>query len=63
MKMLSGVNGMATVKVMDMQGRVVKTTNINSNETISLGSELKSGTYFVEVRQGNQVKITRVMKF
>jgi hypothetical protein len=30
---------------------------------ITLGSDLKAGSYLVEVRQGNNVKVTRVLKF
>ena len=52
-----------TARVLDMQGRFLKSVVISPNKTINLGSELKAGSYFIEVRQGKEVKTTRVIKF
>ena len=52
-----------TARVLDMQGRFLKSVVIAPNRTINLGSELKAGSYFIEVRQGKEVKTTRVIKF
>jgi hypothetical protein len=49
--------------VFDAQGRLVKRITFNSDETISFGSDLKSGVYFVEVREGDKVKTIRVIKY
>jgi hypothetical protein len=58
------VKGNATatnIKVKDIQGRVVKT--INTTGTTTIGNELNSGVYFIEVRNGNEVKTIRVVKY
>jgi len=52
-----------TARVLDMQGRFIKSVVIAPNRTINIGSELKAGAYFIEVRQGKEVKTTRVIKF
>jgi hypothetical protein len=52
-----------TARVLDMQGRFIKSVVIAPNRTMNIGSELKAGAYFIEVRQGKEVKTTRVMKF
>jgi hypothetical protein len=63
LQLLSSDNAQARVNVMDAQGRFIKTMSVNANQTISLGSELKAGTYFIEVRQGKEVKTTKVVKY
>jgi hypothetical protein len=52
-----------TARVLDMQGRFLKSVVIAPNKTINIGSELRAGSYFIEVRQGKEVKTTRVIKF
>jgi hypothetical protein len=51
------------VRVFDLNGRVFKTLAFNSSETVSFGNELKAGVYFVEVREGDDIKIIRVVKY
>jgi hypothetical protein len=51
------------VRIIDIQGRVLKTLTFNSNETIAFGNELKAGVYMVEVREGDKVKTVRVVKY
>jgi peroxiredoxin family protein len=53
----------AVVRILDVQGRFVKSVKVAANQVISLGSELKAGAYMLEVRQGSEVKTTRVIKF
>ena len=62
-QVLSAGTEQSVVRVMDLQGRVLKTMNVSANETVNLGSDLRAGAYIVEVRQGNSVKTTRVLKF
>ena len=50
-------------RVLDMQGRQIKTITINPYETINIGTELKAGSYIIEVRQGKNIKSVRMMKF
>jgi hypothetical protein len=51
------------VRVIDAQGRMFKSFKLMPYQTIALGAELKAGSYLVEVRQGNVVKTTKVIKF
>jgi hypothetical protein len=51
------------VRVLDGQGRLYKTFKLMPYQVIALGAELKAGSYMVEVRQGDQVKTTKVIKF
>ncbi len=51
------------IKLTDMQGRILKTQEIIPNQPLQLGSELKAGIYILECRQGDQVNVTRLIKF
>ena len=50
-------------RIIDLQGRLIKTLNFKTNETISFGDELKAGVYIIEVREGDKVKTVRVVKY
>jgi hypothetical protein len=50
-------------RIIDSQGRQVKTLTFNSNEIVSFGNELRSGVYLVEVIDGDNVKILKVVKY
>jgi hypothetical protein len=51
------------VKVLDMLGRVVETKiNIAANSTITFGSGYRPGTYLVEVVQGAEKRMLRLLK-
>jgi len=56
-------NDPVLVRVLDMQGRVVKTFKATAYQTLRFGSELKSGAYMLEIRQGKSVKTSRLVKF
>jgi hypothetical protein len=49
--------------VMDLQRRLMKVMQINTNENISLGAELKPGVYMIEVLRGLERKVVRVVKY
>ncbi|MEO8769404.1 MAG: YDG domain-containing protein [Ferruginibacter sp.] len=51
------------VRVLDMQGRELKSITVMPYQTINIGSDLRSGSYMMEVRQGNEVKVTKLLKF
>jgi hypothetical protein len=53
----------AIVKVIDIQCRMIKSFQANTNQVISIGNELKPGVYMVEVRLGEEVKTIRAVKF
>ena len=52
-----------TVRILDMQGRVYKTLTVAASSTISIGNDLRAGSYLLEVRQGSTVKTTKLLKF
>ena len=52
-----------SVRVLDIQGRFIKSQKVASGKTMSIGSELKPGVYFIEASQGKELKIMRVIKF
>jgi len=53
----------ATVKVIDLQGRLIKSFECNANQPTAIGNELKPGVYMVEVRMGDEVKTVRAVRF
>ncbi len=50
-------------RIIDSQGRQIKTLTFNSNEIFSFGNELISGLYLVEVIDGDNVKMMKVVKY
>jgi uncharacterized protein (TIGR02145 family) len=53
----------AVVRVLDFTGRFIKRVKLSSNSNVNLGSDLKAGAYMLEVKQGKEVKMVRVVKF
>jgi len=62
-QVITAGNEEVSVRVLDIQGRFIKSVKVASGRTLNIGSELKAGAYFIEVRQGREVKTTRVLKF
>jgi hypothetical protein len=62
-QVIAAGNEEVSVRVLDLQGRFIKSAKVASGKTLNIGSELKAGAYFIEVRQGKEVKTTRVLKF
>ena len=52
-----------TVHITDVQGRNIKTFEVMPYQTINVGSDLKAGTYMMEVRQGPTVRTSKLIKF
>ena len=52
------------VRITDISGRVMmtKTATIAKGGTIRLGNELKAGSYFAEISQGNDRKVIKLVK-
>jgi hypothetical protein len=50
------------VKIMDVQGRWMKTLEVAPYQTVNIGNDLKAGVYMLETRQGEEVKMVRVVK-
>jgi hypothetical protein len=52
-----------SVSVFDMAGRLVGDfKNLSSTETFTAGEDLQKGVYFVKVTQGDQTKMTKIVK-
>jgi len=53
----------ASIRVMDIAGRVIESKpEVSIGESITLGKQYQSGTYLVEVRQGQNVKVLKLVK-
>ena len=50
------------VKILDIQGRVVKQSNMNEGEIKQIGKELHTGTYFLRIIQGGLMKTVKIVK-
>ncbi len=50
------------MRVLNMLGQVVYNTKGAPNETYKFGSQFMSGVYLVEVRQGENVQVLKVIK-
>ena len=63
LKVMSSSKEMTTVKIVDLQGRVVKTFLSNPSNEKLIGQDLKAGFYLIEVSQGVDKKTIRAVKF
>ncbi|MEI8054279.1 MAG: T9SS type A sorting domain-containing protein, partial [Bacteroidota bacterium] len=63
MSIQSTANENVSIKVMDMQGRLVKKYSISASQAMNFGNDLKPGSYMVEIAQANKKTVQRVMKF
>jgi hypothetical protein len=48
--------------VQNLEGKVVKSYRINSNQTLKMGLELAKATYVIVARQGAQIVVKRIVK-
>ncbi len=52
-----------TIKILGIHGRLIKEMILSPyQKNISLGSDLIAGTYIIEVKQGNNIKKTKLLK-
>ena len=52
-----------TLTMLDMSGRLMEVrTNVMNGQLIEFGNQYRSGTYFVEARQGNNRKVIKLIK-
>ena len=51
-----------SIKIIDLNGRIINQFTSIPQETIYLGSELSQGLYFIEVIQGNKRKVLKAQK-
>ena len=50
------------VRIMDIQGRLFKTITVSPYQQTTFGSELKAGTYVIEITQGKQKSVQQLVK-
>jgi len=62
LKLMNTSNEIAELKIMDLEGRVIKTYHTQSTEIKTFGNDLKPGIYFIKVTQGTQSVIKRFVK-
>ena len=58
----SSSKGNIEIRVLDMTGRMVKQMNAMKANMARFGEDLFPGTYFVEVRQGEEKQVIKVIK-
>ncbi|RXK61660.1 DNRLRE domain-containing protein [Lacibacter luteus] len=58
----TGSDEKVNVKVMDLQGRIIREMQVVAGQNFRFGSELKAGIYFVEVTQGKQSELIKLIK-
>ncbi|MCI9845985.1 polysaccharide lyase family 8 super-sandwich domain-containing protein [Flavobacterium pectinovorum] len=51
-----------TIRIFDISGRKISVLKVNSNQTITTGSELIAGIYLAEVTQGKNKKTVKLIK-
>jgi hypothetical protein len=51
------------VRILDAQGRLINKLTTTPSKTTLLGSNLLAGVYYFEIKQGNEVKQVKVVKF
>ena len=62
-KVFSAETTTASIKIMDVQGRLIKTLYAFPQETISFGNDFKPGVYMLEVSDGLKKKSIRAVKY
>ena len=59
----SNTNEAATIRIINMSGTTMQTLNkVLKGQNVSVGSALKAGVYFAEVKQGNTKTIVKLVK-
>ena len=56
-------NQLIKARIINFQGRTIETINFKSGENISFGERLNRGIYFIEIREGEKIKVIRALKF
>jgi hypothetical protein len=51
-----------TILITDVAGRPVETLKLTPNQTIDFGHRYHGGAYFVQVQQGKEKRVTRIIK-
>ena len=59
---MSGKEQKVEIVIMDVLGRMLEKTNVLPNQQYKFGDKLINGIYLIEVKQGTQRKVTRIIK-
>jgi len=60
---LTGTDNQSEVRLMDMSGRTIEKVQLNNGEkTVQIGSNLIAGIYLIQVNQGAESSIARIVK-
>jgi hypothetical protein len=62
LKAMSKSMEIVRIKIIDIAGRRVQLLQANPGQLIRIGENMKNGTYFVEVVQGNERVMTKIIK-
>lgn len=62
LKVKSPIKERISIRVLDVNGKTAFVSNCKPGQTLIFGEQLISGTYLVEVRQGNEVKTIKAVK-
>jgi len=63
LQVISAGKEKVTVRILDIQGRLVRKFTVMPFETTTFGQDLKAGSYIIETTQGTEKLTRRVMKF
>jgi hypothetical protein len=51
------------VKVIDLSGRILEQrSNLTGDQTLRIGENLKPGIYFIQLQQGGDIKLIKLLK-
>ncbi|MEI2748118.1 MAG: T9SS type A sorting domain-containing protein [Ferruginibacter sp.] len=62
LQVLTAAKEQVKVRIMDIQGRLFKTITVSPYQQTTFGSELKAGTYVIEITQGKQKSVQQLVK-
>ena len=63
LQVITSASEKISVKIFEVQGRLIKEISVSPNQLNSIGADFNTGTYIVEIRQGKNVKSTKLVKF
>lgn len=63
LQVLTPATGIIHVRILDMQGRSLKNITVQPYQSVTIGSDLKAGSYLVEVTQGKEKTTQKLLKF
>jgi hypothetical protein len=63
LQLTSGSTEAIDIRILSITGQLIQSRgHVNAEEDITLGSEVPNGFYFLEIRQGNRIKVLKLRK-